>query len=92
MKHNVFSIYDSKANAYLPPFFLPTVAMAVRAFSDCVNSDDHQFGKHPSDFTLWHLGTWDDATCVYKDLDPKEPLFSGNELKDHDDVPFDETK
>ena len=61
MKHKIFSIYDEKAQAYLPPFFLPTVGMAKRAFADCCNSDSHQFGKHPADFTLFELGEFDDA-------------------------------
>lgn len=80
MKHNVFAIYDSKANAYLPPFFLPTVAMAVRVFSDCVNSDSHQFGLHPQDYTLFHLGIWDDATSAFDKLDHKRAVHNGNEL------------
>lgn len=80
MKHNVFCIYDSKAQAFLTPFFLPTVGMAVRVFSDCVNSDDHQFGKHPEDYTLFHLGTWDDATCVFDRLDSKKALNNGVEV------------
>lgn len=80
MIQNVFAIYDQKANAYLTPFFLPTAAMAVRVFSDCVNSDDHQFGKHPNDYTLWHLGTFDDVTCQFVALEPKIALHSGHEL------------
>lgn len=34
----IFAIYDSKAKAYLTPFFLPKYEMAVRTFKDCVNS------------------------------------------------------
>ncbi len=64
MKHKIFSIFDSKAQAYLPPFCLAEKAMAVRIFGDCVNSDDHQFGKHPGDYTLFELGSFDDSVCV----------------------------
>ncbi len=64
MKHKVFSIYDVKAKAYLPPFILPETPMAVRVFGDCVNSDDHQFGKHPGDYTLFDMGVWDDSNCL----------------------------
>lgn len=81
MKQNVFAIYDSKANAYLSPFFLPTVGMAVRVFSDCVNSKDHQFGAHPEDYTLFHLGIFDDTTCSFEKLDSKKALHNGVELK-----------
>lgn len=61
MIHKVFTIHDAKANAYLPPFFLPEEGMAVRTFGDCVNNPEHSFGAHPEDYNLFVLGTWDDA-------------------------------
>lgn len=61
MIHSVFSVYDQKAGAHLPPFVLPRVEMAQRVFADCCNSNDHQFSKHPEDYSLWHHGSWDDA-------------------------------
>ncbi len=64
MKHKMFSIFDVKAQAYLPPFCLHETAMAVRSFSDCVNSGDHAFGRHPGDYTLFELGSFDDSVCV----------------------------
>lgn len=53
MHLKAFSVYDIKAAAYLPPFFLPTVGMATRTFSDCANSHDHQFGRNPADYILF---------------------------------------
>lgn len=79
MIHNVFSIYDEKAQAFLPPFVLPKTAMAVRTFSDCVNSSDHQFSLHPQDYTLFNLGIWDDETGEYT-IDQKKALHNGVEL------------
>lgn len=63
MKHKLFSVFDVKAQCYLPPFCLPETAMAIRVFSDCVNSKDHQFGLHPGDYTLFALGDWDDSVA-----------------------------
>lgn len=60
MKLNMYSIYDEKAKAYLPPFVLPETGMAIRTFSDCCNSKDHQFGLHPSHYTLFQIATFDD--------------------------------
>lgn len=62
MIHSIFSIHDSKAAAFLPPFILPRVEMAQRAFADCVNSESHQFHAHPEDYTLFHMGNFDDET------------------------------
>lgn len=58
----MFTIYDQKAEAYLPPFFMPTAGMATRTFADCVNQEDHRFNAHPSDYTLFEIGTFDDST------------------------------
>ena len=41
MIHNVYSVYDSAAAAYLPPFILPREEMAIRSFSVAACSDDH---------------------------------------------------
>ncbi len=62
MEHLLFSIYDEKAHAYLPPFTLPRSDMAIRTFSDCINSDTHAFSRHPGDYTLYELGVFDDNT------------------------------
>jgi len=56
----VFCVYDDKAKAYLPPFFLPEMGMATRAFADAINDKSHAFGRHPADYTLFCCGTFDD--------------------------------
>ncbi len=60
MNHRIFVVFDSKARAYLPPFFMPEAGQAIRAFGDMVNSKDHAFGQHPEDYTLFEIGTFDD--------------------------------
>lgn len=65
MESKIFTVYDQKAGAYLPPFFLPTAGMAIRAFEECINSPDHQFGKYPHDYTLYQLGSFDDNSATF---------------------------
>ena len=55
----IFTVYDTKAETYMPPFFVPSKGLAIRAFEDCINSQDHHFGKHPADYTLFSLGHFD---------------------------------
>lgn len=62
MTKKVFSIYDEKADAFLQPFFMSKVGEAIRAISDCLNDPAHQFSKHPSDYTLFVIGEFDDST------------------------------
>ena len=65
MNHRIFTVHDKAAEVYLPPFFVPTVGLATRAFKDCVNSNDHQFGAHPDHYTLFELGEFDDNTGAF---------------------------
>lgn len=65
MIHRIYSIYDSAAGIYLPPFLMQRDAMAIRALSDVVNSKEHPIAQHPKDFTLFHLGSFDDSLGVY---------------------------
>lgn len=62
MEHLLFSIYDEKAHAYLPPFTLPRSDMAIRTFADCINSDSHAFARNPGDYSLYEIGMFDDST------------------------------
>ena len=77
MNHHVFSVYDQAAQAYLPPFFLPEVAMAKRIFMQCINSDSHQFAMAPEDYTLFCLGNWSDETSIFTPM-PNGPETLGN--------------
>jgi len=75
MKLRIFSVYDDKAKAFLPPFFLPEQGMAARTFSDCCNSDQHQFGANPADYTLFELGDFNQESGH---IEPHPPTSLGN--------------
>lgn len=59
MKLKIFSVRDQKADAFITPFMLPTVDMAVREFSGCVRDASHQFGRFKEDFSLWEVAEFD---------------------------------
>lgn len=84
MLFNVFSIHDAKAEAFLPPFILPNDQMAMRVFADCINSDEHQFGKNPEDYTLFVLGQFDDAAGKFLMQRTKQSLGNGVEFRSLD--------
>lgn len=79
MIDQIFSVYDSKAEAYLPPFMLPKVAMAQRTFGDTVNSSDSQMYLHPQDYTLFHLGEFDNTKAQYDLFAAPKSLGNGVE-------------
>lgn len=86
MNLKIFSIFDSKAEAYITPFFLPNTALAVRAFANCVNSDTHQFGTNPADYTLFLIGDFNDNDA---ELIPCVPRSLGNGLEFKTSEPVD---
>lgn len=58
----IYSIFDSKAEAYLTPWFSPTNGIAIRTITEAVNDPTHGFGKHSQDYTLFELGHFDPET------------------------------
>lgn len=60
MKTNAYSIYDRKTLTYHLPFFQTTDGAAVRAFVDLCNDKDTGPGRHPVDYVLFRIGTYDD--------------------------------
>lgn len=60
----VYSIYDSKAQAYLQPFFAATHALAFRNCERACRNPESPFVQFPVDFTLFCLGAFDDEIGV----------------------------
>lgn len=63
----VVSVKDRAADVFNRPFFVPHRNVAVRDFTDEVNRSaaDNPLNKHPDDFDLYVLGTFDDNTGVF---------------------------
>jgi len=76
----MFTVYDSKAELYMPPFYNQSTGQAVRAFDDTCNQKDHPFWKHPEDYTLFEIGSYDDNTCTIKTIN-KQSLGTALEYK-----------
>lgn len=65
---NIFSIKDTNANTYQPPFFQRTPEAAIRLFKLEVNrADQHNLVyQYPEDFELHYLGTFNEETGEIK--------------------------
>lgn len=74
MQHQIFSIRDAKAEAYMQPFYSQAKGAAIRAVADIVNDHQHPTGKHPEDYHLFHLGMWDDQTGTFELFPQPEPV------------------
>ncbi|QXP08171.1 MAG: nonstructural protein [Arizlama microvirus] len=73
----VVSIRDSAVNAFMRPWFVPAVGAAVRSFADEAVRADGDIVKHPADYELFELGTFDDSTARFTMLAEPRSLARG---------------
>lgn len=78
---NMYTIYDSKAEGYLQPFFSANDGLALRIISDLSNDPSHNFCKHATDFTLFKIGTFSDSDATFSILEAKQTMAGLHELK-----------
>jgi hypothetical protein len=74
MQSKAFSLLDIKAGFYSPLFFMQHAAQAVRAAAELGADPQTTVGKHPADYQLVELGTFDDATGQYVNHPSPIPL------------------
>lgn len=60
MRLSVFTVFDVAVNAFLRPFFTRSKGEAIRSFTEAVGDPKSEFCKHPDDYILYELGTFDD--------------------------------
>lgn len=52
----IYTVRDSKVEAYLPPFYAANDAVATRMIKDTADDPNSLFHKHPIDFTVVYIG------------------------------------
>lgn len=83
MKLQIFTIFDAAAKAHLNPLFLHNEGQALRTFQDAVNSPEpSNISTHSSQFTLFHVGEYDDETGKVTPLESIRSIVNGLQLKD----------
>lgn len=70
----VFAVYDSKTVAFMQPFFSQSSGSAMRAFGDAANDKQSGLYKHPGDYQLYEIGTFDDNEGFLKACVPVKLL------------------
>lgn len=61
MQLSIYSVYDNAAKCYLAIFTMKTDGEARRWFMDAVSNPETAISRHPSDYTLFRLGSVDDG-------------------------------
>lgn len=80
----IYSIHDSKAEAFMNPFFKPTRAMAQRDFELAINDEASMMSKTPADFSLFELGQFDADTGEIQPM-LQTMVQNGNEVRHAED-------
>lgn len=81
MLTHLYTIYDSKAAAYKLPFYQINDDVALRTAIDLLLDKDSQISKHPHDFVMFKLGSYDDITARFDLLPSPESFVRFHELK-----------
>lgn len=66
MRIFVFAVRDSAIGAFMNPFYASALGQAERNFRDAVNDSKSPLYKHPEDYELFQLGTFDDGTGLFE--------------------------
>lgn len=85
MQIEIYTVFDSAAKAFLQPFFARSKGEAIRSFTDVVNTNDHQFNKHVHDYSLFHIGSYDDGSAIVTPVGPAR-IVTAIEVLAVDDV------
>lgn len=74
MNYKVFAIYDSKSKAFSQPFYAINEEVAIRNFASAIADPKTELNKHPEDFSLHLLGTFDDGLGIFDSEGPQVNL------------------
>lgn len=77
----VCAVRDRALDAFMQPFFAPSVGIAVRSFGDEVNRAESPMAAHPDDYDLYQLGTFDDATGRFAVGDGPRQVAIGKDVR-----------
>lgn len=80
----VFSIFDTATGAYNQPFFMLTSKEAIRAFTRMANDPESGISLQPSDYHLYYLGSYDNATGFINQDENIKNLGSADTFKNRD--------
>lgn len=83
MIYKICCVRDRAADVFGTPHYAAALGSAIRSFTDEVNRDgpENTLAKHPEDFDLYELGSYDDATASFDLLKVPRQIAIGKDVK-----------
>lgn len=69
---NAYTLFDSKSLVFNQPFFAHNNAVAIRMVTEIAQDMNTSIGRHPSDYVVYRVGTYDDQTGFFSPLEIRE--------------------
>lgn len=83
MQYQIIAVRDIKANCFrFIPLYVHHLGAAIRDFGDQCRDEKSELSKHPEDYELYHLGTWDDSTGETIPVTPHRQIAVGSNYAD----------
>lgn len=76
----LYSVYDRKAQVFHLPYYAPTDGVAVRTFSDAIADPNVTYSRHPNDYVLYCVGTFDDSGAIVAPISPVAHVIDASSL------------
>lgn len=77
---NLYSVQDTVAGRFFPPFLAPNDETAVRSFRHMVNMSDSPIAHNPFDYRLFRLGDFDENDGQIDVLVSPDLIINGSDL------------
>lgn len=88
MIYQVVTVRDRAAAGYGRPIFVAAIGQAIRSFQDEINrvAPDNEMNRHPGDYDLYHLGTFNDEDAKFNTLEQPKQIAIGHQLRTNHDA------
>lgn len=81
MHLQIFTIRDRALGAYMQPWCAQSIGLALRMFQDELANEQGQMHKHPDDYDLYHVGTFEDDIGHIVPLEAPKQIATGRNTK-----------
>lgn len=82
MIHQIYALRDEKTEAFMRPFHAHSEGHAIRILTNLYRDSEPtaDFKAYPSDFSLYHLGLWNDLNGELEGIVPPYRLGTINDI------------